>query len=289
VADIHASLEQFAATGKVLSIDTTLRMLQQLRGQGDLDNFFLAILYKKLPDTIRAQLIEPYMSQDGNQLRFSVRVFESDPTLDRDRLLADIRQRLTQEQGLDPAQLHLTGMLVLYNNMLHSLFRSQLLTVGVVFIAILLIFTLLFRNLRLALAAIVPNIFAAALVLGLMGWLGISLDLMTITIAAISIGIAVDDTIHYVHRYRSEFDKDRDYRAAMTHAHASIGRALFYTTLTITLGFSILTLSSFVPTIYFGLFTGIAMLTALAADLTLLPLLISRFKVLGNAAATQPT
>jgi predicted RND superfamily exporter protein len=289
VAGIHASLDQFEATGKVLSIDTTLRMLHQLKGQDDFDNFFLSILYKKLPDTIRAQLIEPYMSQDGNQLRFSVRVFESDPTLDRDRLLSSIRQRLTQEQGLDPAQLHLTGMLVLYNNMLHSLFRSQLLTAGVVFIAILLMFTLLFRNLRLALVAIVPNIFAAGLVLGLMGWLGVSLDLMTITIAAISIGIAVDDTIHYVHRYRNEFDKDRDYLAAMTRAHASIGRALFYTTLTITLGFSILTLSSFVPTIYFGLFTGIAMLTALAADMTLLPLLIVRCKVLGNTATTQTT
>ena len=285
VADIHASLDQLAATGKVISIDTTMRLLRQLDDKGQLDDFFLSILYKKLPDTIKAQLIEPYLSEDGNQLRYAVRVFESDPTLDRDRLLANIRERLTQEQDLDPQQLHLTGMLVLYNNMLHSLFRSQLLTVGAVFAAILLMFALLFRNLRLALVAIVPNIFAAGLVLGLMGWLGIALDLMTITIAAISIGIAVDDTIHYLHRYRSEFQEDRNYRDSVTRAHATIGRALFYTTLTITLGFSILTLSSFVPTIYFGLFTGIAMLTALAADLTLLPLLIMRFKVLGAANA----
>ena len=285
VADIHASLDQLAATGKVISIDTTMRLLRQLDDKGQLDDFFLSILYKKLPDTIKAQLIEPYLSEDGNQLRYAVRVFESDPTLDRDRLLANIRERLTQEQDLDPQQLHLTGMLVLYNNMLHSLFRSQLLTVGAVFAAILLMFALLFRNLRLALVAIVPNIFAAGLVLGLMGWLGIALDLMTITIAAISIGIAVDDTIHYLHRYRSEFQEDRNYRDSVTRAHATIGRALFYTTLTITLGFSILTLSSFVPTIYFGLFTGIAMLTALAADLTLLPLLIMRFKALGAANA----
>jgi len=285
VAAIHASLDQLAATGKVISIDTTMHLLRQLDDKGQLDDFFLSILYKKLPDTIKAQLIEPYLSEDGNQLRYAVRVFESDPTLDRDRLLANIRERLTQEQDLDPQQLHLTGMLVLYNNMLHSLFRSQLLTVGAVFAAILLMFALLFRNLRLALVAIVPNIFAAGLVLGLMGWLGIALDLMTITIAAISIGIAVDDTIHYLHRYRSEFQEDRNYRDSVTRAHATIGRALFYTTLTITLGFSILTLSSFVPTIYFGLFTGIAMLTALAADLTLLPLLIMRFKALGAANA----
>jgi predicted RND superfamily exporter protein len=211
-------------------------------------------------------------------------VFESDPDLDRDRLLDDIRRRLTTDLGLAPQQVHLTGMLVLYNNLLHSLFRSQILTAGAVFLAILLMFMVLFRSFGLALVAIVPNLFAAALVLGLMGWLGIALDLMTITIAAISIGIAVDDTIHYVHRYRHEFHRDGDYRAAVARSHASIGRALFYTTLTITLGFSILTLSSFVPTIYFGLFTGIAMLAALVADLSLLPQLLVRFKPLGAPA-----
>ena len=245
------------------------------------------MLYESLGGGLRDLLISPYLAPDGNQLRFAVRVFESDPALDRDRLLAEIRRRLTGEPDIDPEQVHLTGMLVLYNDMLHSLFRSQILTLGAVFAAILLMFAVIFRSLRLALVSILPNLFAAILVLGLMGWLGIALDLMTITIAAISIGIAVDDTIHYVHRAREEFRRQRDYAAAIARSHANIGRALFYTTLTITLGFSILALSSFVPTIYFGLLTGFAMLTALAADLTLLPLLLARFQAFGKPAPAQ--
>jgi predicted RND superfamily exporter protein len=143
-------------------------------------------------------------------------------------------------------------------------------------------FAILFRNLKMAGLAIIPSMFAAGLVLGLMGWLKIPLDLMTITIAAISIGIAVDDTIHYVYRFTSEFHKDRDYWAAVNRSHATIGRAMYYTSITITLGFSILALSNFVPTIYFGLLTGFAMLVALLANLTLLPLLIVRLKLLGE-------
>ncbi len=289
VAAMHEDIDQLDATGKVLSIATTMRMLRQLEDQESIDSFFLSILYRRLPESIRERLFKPYMSEDGNQLRFAVRVFETQPGLDRDRLLNNIRQLLIEEHGLNPAQIHLTGMLVLYNNVLHSLFRSQILTLGAVFLAILLMFVVLFRNLQLALVAIIPNLFAAGLVLGLMGWLAVPLDLMTITIAAISIGIAVDDTIHYVHRYRREFRKDRDYHAAVTRAHASIGRALFYTTLTITLGFSILALSNFVPTIYFGVFTGIAMVAALVADLTLLPLLIVRFQPLGQPGLMRTT
>ncbi len=217
-------------------------------------------------------------------MRISVRVFESDHRLNHDTLLNKIRQGLIANLGLSEQQVHLSSMLVLYNNMLHSLFRSQILTVGVVFCTILFMFVILFRNFRMAVVAIIPNIFAAVLVLGLMGWLNISLDFMTITIAAIIIGIAVDDTIHYVHRYMHEFRHDQDYWPAVKRSHASIGRALYYTTLSITLGFSILAFSGFVPTIYFEPLTGFAMVSALIADLTLLPLLIVRFKPLGSQA-----
>lgn len=172
-------------------------------------------------------------------------------------------------------------MVVLYNNMLQSLFRSQILTIGVVFIAVMLMFALLFRNLYLASLAILPNLFAAAIVLGLMGWLRIPLDMMTITIAAIVIGIAVDDTIHYIHRFSEEFNRDGDYLAAARRSHNTIGRAMYYTTVTITMGFSILAFSNFVPTIYFGLLTGFSMIAALIADMTLLPSLLIRFKPLG--------
>jgi predicted RND superfamily exporter protein len=281
VSKAHEYMDSLPETGKVLSIDTAIEMLGQIDEAIVSDNFELAVLYRKLPESIKDILMRPYLSEDGNQVRFAIRVFESDPTLQRGALMQDIRQQLTDEFGYDESQVHLSGMLVLYNNMLQSLFRSQILTIGVVFLAILFMFALLFRDIKLAGIAIVPNVFAASLVLGLMGWLGIPLDLMTITIAAISIGIAVDDTIHYVHRFTREFRKDQDYWAAVNRSHRSIGRAMYYTSITVTLGFSILALSDFVPTIHFGLLTGFAMLIALVANLTLLPLLIVRFQPLG--------
>ncbi len=147
------------------------------------------------------------------------------------------------------------------------------------FIAILLMFTALFRAFRLALAAIVPNIISAGLILGLMGWIGIPLDIMTITIAAINIGIGVDDSIHYIHRFREEFQQDGNYWMSIRRCHNSIARAMYYTSVTVVLGFSILVLSNFIPTIYFGLLSGLAMMTALLANLVLLPILIVTFRL----------
>ena len=282
-AVIHDYLDSLPETGKVLSVVTTIRMLESLNEGKPIDDFFLSILYKKLPEDIKQSLLAPYLSEDGNQLRFGIRVFESDPSLKREELIRKIRRYLVEETGLAEEQVHVTGMLVLYNNMLQSLFHSQIITLGAVFIAIMLMFIISFRSLGMALIAIIPNIVAAAQVLGLMGWLGISLDIMTITIAAIVIGIAVDNTIHYVHRFTREFSKDRDYWATVERCHNSIGRAMYYTAITIMLGFTILSLSSFVPTIYFGLLTGFSMLVALLADLTLLPLLIVTLKPLGSA------
>jgi len=277
---IHEFLERLPESGKVLSIATFMEIVRGLDELFATENFLLAILLKKLPGEIKEKIIYPYMSNDGNQLRFSLRVHESDPSLRRQEMLDTIRHGLTSELGLTDAQVHLTGMVVLYNNMLQSLFDSLLKTSGFVFAAILLMLAVLFRSLKLAAVAIVPNLIAAALVLGIMGWLRISLDIMTVSIAAVCIGIAVDDTIHYVHRIRAEFKKDRDYWAAVRRSHENIGRALYFTTVCIRLGFSILALSSFVPTIYFGLLTGFSMLVALLADLTLLPLLIIKFRAL---------
>lgn len=278
IAAIHNYLAGLPETGKVLSVYTSISMLEGLRNRGELDDFFLSIAYKRAPQEIRRTLFTPYMSGDGNQLRFSLRIFESDPKLQRNELINRIRTALVERFGLQPQQVHLTGMAVLYNNMLQSLYRSQILTIGAVFLAILAMFAFLFGSLMLALIAIVPNMMAAALMLALMGLAGIPLDIMTITIAAICIGIAVDDTIHYIHRYREEFAKDRDYRASVERCHASIGRAMYFTSITITLGFSILALSNFIPIIYFGLLTGLAILAALLANLTLLPALVLRFR-----------
>jgi predicted RND superfamily exporter protein len=282
VAVIHDYLDSLPETGKVLSIMTAVRMLRSLDDGRSIDNFFLSILYRRLPDDIREALFTPYLSADGNQIRFSIRVFESDKSLQRAELLQRIRNHLVNELGLEEAQVHLTGMLVLYNNMLQSLFHSQIMTIGVVFIAIMLMFLVLFRSVKMAAIAIIPNLVAALQVLGLMGWLNIPLDIMTITIAAIVIGIAVDNTIHYIHRFTAEFETDHDYWATIKRCHGSIGHAMYYTTMTITLGFAILTLSSFIPTIYFGLLTGFSMLVALLADLALLQLLLVGIKPLGH-------
>lgn len=278
VAHVHQYLDQLPETGKVLSLNTTMKMLTQLNSDKPLDNITLSVMYKRLPEDIKQILFYPFMSADGNQVRFSVRVIDSDPNLQRDALLKKIYDDLVHNSGFGEEQVHLSGMLVLYNNVLQSLFRSQILTLSTVFLAIMLMFFILFRSIKLALIGVVPTLVAAALILGLMGWLAIPLDIMTITIAAITIGIGVDDTIHYVHRLQQEFQKEGDYWSSVKRCHSSVGRAIYYTSITVAVGFSILVLSNFIPTIYFGILTGIAMIIALIANLTLLPLLIVKVK-----------
>ena len=189
-------------------------------------------------------------------------------------MIEKIKRGLAEDIGIQPERVHLTGMLVLYNNVLQSLFRSQMLTIGVVFLGIMMMFLVLFRSLKIALVTVIPIMIAAASVPGLMGWFGIPLDIMTITIAAISIGIGVDDAIHYVHRFREELARDGDYQSAIRRSHLSIGRAIYFTSVIVVGGFSILSLSNFIPTIFFGLLTGFSMFIALVANLTLLPLLL---------------
>ena len=279
VAEIHEYLESLPETGKVLSVHTGMQLMEELNDGKPYNDFKLAVVYKRLPDSVKESLITPYLSPDGDQIRFSIRIYESDKTLKRQALLDRIHEDLKAKFGLEAEQINISGMAVLYNNMLQSLFQSQILTIGTVFIAILLMFIVLFKAVRISVAAIVPNILAAGLVLGLMGWIGIPLDIMTITISAISIGIGVDNSIHYIHRFRTEFAVDSDYWAAIKRCHNSIARALYYTTITVVLGFSILSLSNFIPTIYFGLLSGLAMMTALVANLMLLPVLIAKFKL----------
>ena len=279
IAEIHTFLESLPETGKVLSVYTGTQMLQALNDGEPFSDFKLAVVYKRIPEAVKDALIKPYLSADGNQIRFSIRIYESAKSLKRQALIDKINNYLTTEFGLEAEQANVTGMAVLYNNLLQSLFKSQILTIGAVFIAILLMFILLFRAVRLAIATLVPNMIAAGLILGMMGWIGIPLDIMTITIAAISIGIGVDDSIHYVHRFREEFAIDQDYWAAIKRCHSSIGYALYYTTVTVVLGFSILAFSNFIPTIYFGLLSGLAMTAALVANLMLLPVLIAKFKL----------
>jgi predicted RND superfamily exporter protein len=284
LGQVHDYLDSLPETGKVQSISTTLDILAQVNGGEPLNALELAFVPSAVPDDLKEILLTPYINEEQDQARLSIRILETSPELRRQELLNRIRQHLTEEMGFEDNQVQLTGMTVMYNNMLQSLFDSQIKTLGVVFLAIMIMFLILFRSIKLALIGMAPNLIAAGSVLGLMGWLGIPLDMMTITVAAITVGIAVDDTIHYIHRFKTEFSKDGDYVATMHRCHRSIGQAMFFTSLTIITGFSILVLSNFIPTIYFGLFTGFAMLMALVGALTLLPRLIILIKPFGSRA-----
>ena len=278
IESVHDYLESLNEAGKVISFDTTMDVLETLNDGDEIDTFFLSVLYKKVPEDVKEALFDPYLSEDGNQLRISFRVFESYPDLQRGELLKKIKRDLSNEIGLKDSQVKLTGMLVLYNNVLESLITSQILTIGFVFVAIMMMFLFLFRSIKFAVIAVIPSVIASSSVLGLMGLMNIPLDIMTITIAAICIGIGVDHSIHYVHRFREELSNDADISIAVHKAHNSTGQAIYFTSVIIILGFSILAFSNFIPTIYFGLFTAFAMLLALFANLTLLPVLLMKLR-----------
>jgi predicted RND superfamily exporter protein len=281
---VHYYLENFRETGKVMSLATMMSIMEKANKGKPLDSLELALLYYEAPEEIKNLLIKPFVSVEHDQVRFWVRVRDSDKTLRRNELLKKIRADMTGTLEFDPERVHLTGLLVLYNNMLQSLFGSQTLTLGITVMVLTGMFLVLFRSLKIAVIAMVPNVLPIALVLGIMGWLNIPLDMMTITIAAISLGIAVDDTIHYIHRFKHEFQTDHKYLPTMHRCHGSIGHAMYYTSVTIIIGFSILTLSNFMPSVYFGLLTGLAMLVALLAALTLLPRLLILGKPFGRGA-----
>ena len=281
VEEIHDHVERMPEVGKVLSIATGMKVFRELNGGRMPEDYELALLRKYVPPKVKEALIDPYLREDGNQTRLTMRLIESSPTLKRKELIERIRSYLVDDLKFDEQTVHATGMAVLYSNLLQSLYTSQILTLGVVFVSIVGMFIVLFRRVTLSVLAILPNILAACSVLGLMGWVGIPLDIMTITIAAITIGIGVDDTIHYVHRFQVEFAKYGNYADTVKACHGSIGMAMYYTSLTITAGFSILALSDFIPTIYFGVLTGFAMIVALLSNLTLLAALILLIKPLG--------
>ncbi len=285
VKAIHEYLDADPYTGKVLSLGAVVQLAEQLNDHEPVDGLLWAVMYNRIPQTLREAVLDPFVRIDDSELRFNVRVRESAPDLNRNELLQRVEAGLEEEFGYEPDQVRLTGLLVMYNNVLQSLFQSQILTLGVVMLAIMLMFLVLFRSLLIAVLCIVPNAIAASLVLGIMGWLDIPLDIMTITIAAVSVGIGVDNTIHYMYRFRRVFPRFGNYRTTMYYCHDSIGRAMYFTSMTIVAGFSILILSNFIPTGIFGLLTSLAMLVALTGSLTLLPQLLATFKPLGAETA----
>jgi len=275
---IHDYLDSLPEIGKVLSLVSTIRVAEKINDDNKLDSLEMALLYKRAPDEIKEMAVNPYVSIEKNEARISVRVLDSKDDLRRNELIKKINYDIEHKLGFKKESYFLTGILILYNNMLQSLFESQILSLGFVMLGITLMFMILFKSALLSFIGIIPNLLAATFVLGLMGLIKLPLDMMTITIAAITIGIAVDNSIHYIYRFREEFYLTKNYETALYNSHDSIGRAIFFTSITIIFGFSILVLSNFIPTIIFGLLIGLAMMIALLAVLTLLPKLILSFR-----------
>ena len=286
IIKVHDYLDSLPEIGKVLSFGSILRVAEDLNNK-KLQSLEIAVLYSKIPEEIKKEIVRPYISVDKDEARISVRIKDSLEDLRRDDLIKKINNDLNVELGLKKNEYKLTGVLILFNNLLQSLFKSQILTLGIVMLGIFLMFLILFRNLILSFIGVVPNFIAAFFILGIIGILGIPLDMMTITIAAITIGIAVDNSIHYIYRFKEEFKKINNYNKTLDKCHSTVGVAILNTSITIVFGFSILVLSNFLPTIYFGVFTGIAMLLAMISVLTLLPKLILILRPFGQEINSQ--
>ena len=278
IVNIHNYLEGQPEIGKVLSFSSILSIAESLNNNKKLGSLEMGVLYEKLPENIKEQIIKPYISIKDNEARITMRIKDSKKDLRRKELINRIQNDLQTKFKINSDEFKLAGILIIFNNLLQSLFDSQIKTLGIVMVGIFIMFLVLFRSIKLSIIGIVPNFIAATFVLGFIGILNIPLDMMTITIAAITIGIAVDNSIHYIYRFKFEKENNNiEAKQITSNCHQSVGKAIISTSFTIIFGFSILVLSNFVPTIYFGVFTGLAMLTALFLVLTLLPNLLNKF------------
>ena len=276
--EVHNYLDKIPSIGKVLSIDTFMQVLKE-SNDGKAPNGFLLILGKNnMPDFAKSQVLRPHISDETDQIRIVARVKETTSDLKRNELILDIKKSLVEDFYFDEDDFYFTGTFSLYNNLLQSLFASQIQTIFTVFTIIFVLFLIVFRSISIALIAVIPNILPSLIILGVMGFAGIPLDIMTITIAAIAIGIGIDNAIHYISRFKAELLLDGDFIMSMYRAHNSIGVSMFYTATTVAIGFLVLILSNFIPSIYFGIFMAIAMLSAVIVNLTLLPKLLLIFK-----------
>ena len=277
--NIHDYLDSIPEIGKVLSVASGIKLAREINDGEDLNDLELAILRSVLPEDIRETLLYSYINKDDSVVRISTRVNESSANLNRNELLEKINNDLQNQFNLKPDQYEITGLAVLYNNMLQSLFQSQIGSLLIVFAVISIMLLIIFKSFKVMVIGLIPNIFVASSVMGLLGLLKIPLDIMTITVAAISVGMAVDNTIHYIYRYKKELKKTGSVDQALENAHTTTGRAIFYTATTIAAGFCILSLSNFFPTVLFGLFTSFAMVLAFITSLTVLPNLLVKYKV----------
>ena len=279
IKNIHDHLESYPFTGKILSLASLIRTAEKLNDNQEFDALELSVLYKILPKNLKEQIISPYLSIDENQVRISVRIVDTHEELRRNDFIQNLNKHIENHFSSEAYTVSVSGILILYNNMLQSLFDTQINSLMIVMLGIFIMLSILFRSIKIALITIVPNIIACFTILGMMGFLSIPLDLMTITIASITIGIAVDNCIHYVYRYREYYSETNDHFKTIELCQSTVGKAIQNTSFTIIIGFSILIFSNFYPTIYFGIFTALAMLIALLGSLTLLPTLLKYVKV----------
>ena len=277
--EIHDYLDSLPEIGKVLSVASGIKLARLINDGEDLNDLELALLRSVLPEDIRETLLYSYINKDDSIVRISTRVNESAESLNRNELLEKINNDLITKFNLSEDRFEITGLAVLYNNMLQSLFQSQIGSLLLVFSVIAFMLLLIFKSFKIMIIGLIPNIFVASSVVGTLGLFKIPLDIMTITVAAISVGMAVDNTIHYIYRYKKEIKITNSIEMALQNAHTTTGRAIFYTAATIATGFSILSLSNFFPTQLFGIFTALAMLIAFISSLSLLPNLLVKFKV----------
>ena len=282
IVNVHQYLETLPEIGKVLSFYSVLQLGEKINDNKKLGPLEMAILYSKLPDDIKKSIVTPYVSIENNEARISLRIIDSNPNLNRKELLIKIQKDLEEKLKLNKDEFKITGILVIFNNLLQSLFDSQIKTLGITFAGIFILLLILFKSLSWSIVAAIPNFTAALFILGSLGLFNIPLDMMTITIASISVGIAIDNSIHYIYRFREEFKINKNYKKTIEICHKSVGKAIVNASLTIVFGFSILIFSNFIPSIYFGIFTGLAMLTAMTLVLTLMPQLIAIIKPFKN-------
>ena len=260
--------------GNVSSLASLLKLGKQINQGRDLDDLSLALIYSEMPANYRELVLSPFVNIEANEAHFSIRTIDSDPNLRRAQFLADLKRDLNSLLANDNVTVQISGIMVLYNNMLQSLMSSQIDTLGITVLVLFVLFVIIFRSFSYALIAIVVNLIPLCACFGIMGVAGIPLDIMSITIAAISIGIGVDDVIHYIYRYKREFARSGDEAAAIRASHASIGYAMYYTSFAIILGFSVMMMSNFWPTIYFGMLICLVMSLLLLGALIILPSLI---------------
>ena len=259
--------------GSVSSLADLLEVGKELNEGRELDALALALIYSSLSGERRELILTPFVSIENDELHFSVRTLDSDPHLKRAEFLRTLQSELNELVG-ENAQVKISGAMKLYTNMLDSLFGSQINSLGFVLLAFFATFWLIFASLRLAIIAICINILPLICVLGAMGLAGLSLDIMSITIGSISLGIGVDSAIHYIYRYKRELAHFKDSKKAIIASHASIGYALYYTSFAVFIGFGVMISSNFWPTIYFGALTDLVMFFMLASSLILLPSLL---------------